>query len=223
MSDQLTVLAKRVRDLTEMFQNTPILLGYAGSPDGLLTAREGTMCWDLTGHNLYVNISPTEGITWTRLGHEWIRYQADSLTLGAGTSADALSDLQTPRDGNFYHIDEAAGAPGINLIVDFVDVATIEFAEVNASYEGSTTHAIAVQLYNWTTASWDTFDAIQTGVADVTTANGYIVGNHSFNVHEPDNYIGTGANEGRVRVRLYHTMNGNAAHDLYVDDVALYG
>ena len=31
-----------------------------------------------------------------------------------------------------------------------------------------------------------------------------------------------GGDDGDVRVRFYHTMAGNAAHDLYLDVVALY-
>lgn len=221
--NQLTRLSRRIRDLASQLQDTPVMVTYAGNPHGLLTAREGTFCWDLTNHVLYLNTSNVEGTTWARVGHNWIRYAANSVTLTNGTTASVLADLQNSRDGAFYHIDEAAGVPGINLIVDFADVETIEFVEVNASYEGSSTHAIAVQLYNWTATTWDTFDALQTGYADVTTANGYIVGNHSFNVHQPSGYIGSGANEGRVRVRFYHTPSGNASHDLYIDDVAVYG
>jgi hypothetical protein len=35
-------------------------------------------------------------------------------------------------------------------------------------YTGSTSHAVAIQVYNWTTSAWDTFNAMQTGYLDTT-------------------------------------------------------
>ena len=96
------------------------------------------------------------------------------------------------------------------------------WVNVIAGYEGSATHGVALQLYNWSSAAWDTFDAIENGYADVTTADGYILSNHDFVVPSDTNYIGTGANDGDVRVRIYHTPLGNASHDTYIDVVALY-
>lgn len=47
-------------------QRTPTLLTYAGDPNGLLAAAEGTFCWDTVGKVLYVN---TDGVTtWTATG-----------------------------------------------------------------------------------------------------------------------------------------------------------
>ena len=148
---------------------------------------------------------------------------ADSVTLTNGTTAaGVVADLQTAHDGNFYHIVEAAGAPGINIIIDFVDVEFFSWLNLIALYDGSSTHALGVQLYNWGDTAWDTFDALQTGQENVTTASGYILGNHDCAIPNSSDYIGTIANDGDVRVRLYHTMTGNSSHDLYIDVVALY-
>lgn len=153
---------------------------------------------------------------------DWKKITADSITLSNGTSTDALADLQTAHDGSFYHINEVAGAPGIRLIVDFVSVTAFNWVEVIAIYDGSSSHAVGIQLYNWSTTAWDTFDALQTGQEDVTTADGYILCNHGFLLPADTNYIGTGGSAGQVRVRFNHTMNGNASHDMYIDVVALY-
>lgn len=153
---------------------------------------------------------------------DWDKTSAGTVTLNKGTSADAVGDLQTAHDGNFYHVTEAADTPGIELIVDFTSIDAFNWVHVIAIYDGSTTHSVAVQLYNWSTTTWDTFDALQSGQEDVSTAGGYILEDHSFFVPDDLNYIGTGADDGEVRVRFEHTMAGDAAHDMYVDVVALY-
>lgn len=154
---------------------------------------------------------------------DWTKITADSVTLTAGTTvAGLVGDLQTAHDGNFYHIDEAAAAPGQDLIVDFVSVTAFNWVQVIACYSGSATHAMAVQLYNWNSAAWDTFTSLQNHTCDTTTVDGYILKNVSFIIPSDTNYIGTGGNAGEVRVRLYHTMMGNASHDSYTDVVALY-
>lgn len=153
---------------------------------------------------------------------DWAKITANSITLTTGTSTDALSDLQTAHDGNFYSITEATGAPGSDLITDFVSVTSFNWVNIYATYEGAATHALAVQLYNWTQTRWDTFGCIQNAHANITTAGGYILCNHDFIVPNDAEYIGTGGDAGKVRVRLYHTASGNASHDLHIDVISLY-
>jgi hypothetical protein len=152
---------------------------------------------------------------------QWTKYTANTVTLTAGTSADTVADLRTMTDGLFYTVVETATTPGIDLIVDFINVTAFEKCRVLAGYEGAGTHALALQLYNWTTSAWDTFNAMQTGTYDITTANGYILENYEFTVYDDTNYIGTAGNLGKTRVRFYHTMTGNPAHDLHIDEVSL--
>lgn len=144
-----------------------------------------------------------------------------SITLTAGTTASSLSDLQTFADGNFFLITEAAATPGLDFIVDFINIAHFYIVYLMTCYDGSSTHAVGVQLYNWVTTTWDTFDKMISSIYDITTAGGYIVGNHSFTVPDCYNYIGTGVNLGKVRLRLYHTMAGNASHHTVVDSALL--
>lgn len=122
--------------------------------------------------------------------------------------------MEVVQDGNIYHIDETATTPGIDIIVDFIDVTTFDYVQVVGNYNGGTTHSVSIQLYNWTTAAWHTWDSMDGNEATIT--------NHGFWIPCPNNYIGTGGDDGKVRVRLIHTMSGNSAHDLYVDVVALY-
>lgn len=152
----------------------------------------------------------------------WRKITADSVTLTVGTSVSNVSDLQTAHDGNFYHLVEVAATPGIDLIVDFVSVDRFSWVSLIDVYSGSAIHALAIQLYNWDNTTWDTFGASQNGASDLVTPGGYILNNHDFLVPSDDDYIGTDANAGRTRVRYYHTMMGNASHDLDIDVVALY-
>lgn len=138
----------------------------------------------------------------------------------ASVSAGTVGDLQTLGDGNFHHTDEAAATPGFSLTVGFTSIAAFNWVQIVGTYAG--THSVGIQLYNWTTATWDTFGAMDAGVADVSTAGEYILGNHSFFVPDDANYIGTGGDAGKVNVRFHHTAAGNASHDLDLDVVALY-
>jgi len=153
---------------------------------------------------------------------DWGKKTANNVTLSAGTSTDTVTDLQTLGDGNFYDITEAAATPGINLVVEFINVTAFNWVQIKAGYEGSGSHAVAIQLYNFNTTAWDTFNACQNSAVDTSTVSGYILNSYDFFVPSDTNYIGTGGDAGDVRVRFYHTMAGNASHDLHIDVVALY-
>ncbi len=148
----------------------------------------------------------------------WKKIQPSSITLSAGTPIGDINDLRTAADGNFYSVTEAAATPGSDLVVDFNDIVEFRLVQIIAIYNGAATHGHAVQLYNRATKTWDTFADLQNSQEDVTNAGGYILNNVTFFVPDVTNYIGNG----NVKVRIYHTMGGNAAHDLYIDVVALY-
>ncbi len=174
-------------------------------------------------NEFYTTLSPFENCTLiSDKVKRWVtdydvistKYTADSITLSSGTSSGTVEDLKTAFDGNIYHVDEVAATPGQNLIIDFVNVSSFRRVTVLFNYVGSSTHTITVQLYNWTTEDWDSFTSalgIEQTIVD-----------HSFNVENYRNYIGTDANKGRVRVRLYHSQSGNTSHDGYIDEIALY-
>jgi len=155
---------------------------------------------------------------------DWAKITANSVTITAGgtDATSVVASLQTAFDGNFFHLDEVAATPGIDLIIDFINVTAFNWVQALDVYAGSASHAVAIQLYNWITTTWDTFNAAQDGQHDIATAGGYIMDNHSFFVPSDTNYIGTGGSAGQVRVHYYHTMSGTASHDLYIDVVALY-
>ena len=143
-----------------------------------------------------------------------VKFTADSVTLSTGSSSETVADLQVAHDGNIYHITESTGVPGQNLIVDFVGVYGFNKVNIIAHYDGTATHSITIQLYNWGTTSWDDYNTML-GIEKTMV-------DHSFSVFLPGNYIGKDINDGRVRVRLIHTQSGNTSHDGYIDTVALY-
>ena len=153
---------------------------------------------------------------------EMSKITANNITLTAGTSSDSVTDLQTAHDGNFYNATSASATPGIHLEVEFISVEAFNRVEILAIYDASATKSVGIQLYNFSTTAWDTFDACQTAQENVTTASGYIIENHSFWVASDTNYIGTGGDDGDVRVRFYQTMAGDGTQELYVDVVSLY-
>lgn len=150
----------------------------------------------------------------------WTKYTANSVTLTAGTSASSVTDLQTMTDGNYYTLTEAAATPGQDLIIDFVSVTAFEQVRLLLGYNGVGSHAIALQIYNWSSAAWDTFNDLQNGTYQ-TTAGAVILHNASFRVYDDTNYIGTGGNSGQVRIRIYHPMAGNSSHTTIIDEVSL--
>ena len=131
-----------------------------------------------------------------------------SVTLTAGTSTSTVADLTTLLDGVVYHIDEAAATPGQHLECTFAGVERIDWLLTRLWYDGTATHSIRVQLYNYVTAAWDTYLTVPTGI-DYTTFNAL--------VKDATNYISSGA----AKVRFYHSEAGNASHNLDIDYVAL--
>jgi len=81
--DALLALAQRTRDLQAALQDLPVLLAYAGNPNGSLTAQESTLCWDSTNRALYVNTSTGSGADWTRI----------ASSTGGGGAPDSASYL----------------------------------------------------------------------------------------------------------------------------------
>lgn len=152
----------------------------------------------------------------------WSKITANTITLTAGTSTNTVADLRTQDDGKFYILTEAATTPGQLLIIEFIDVIEFNWVNIIACYSGSSTNAVAIQLFDWVNNRYVTFDKLIDSVYDVSTPGSYVDGNHDFFIPDSNNFIGTGANIGKVRVQFNHPMNGNVSHSTVIDVVALY-
>jgi len=148
----------------------------------------------------------------------WSKKTAASVTPNGGTHSGTVADLQTAFDTLVYQITETNTSPCLGLIVEFTDVSAFNWVNILASYNGSTSHAVTISLYNWQTGSWNTFEVIPHNPATSRT----VLENHSFFVPDDSPYIGTGANAGKVRVSFAHPASGQNGHLLWIDVVALY-
>lgn len=143
---------------------------------------------------------------------------ANSVTLVVGTSGSVLSDLQTEADGNYYTIAELALSPAIDVVIKFTGVDFFNFLRVKAAYEGSSTHDVIIQLYNFETALYETRHIIHNLSTFDTTPGAEVIDTYEVKVERSDRYISSG----EVWLRLCHPMMGNASHDLHIDYVSLY-
>ena len=149
---------------------------------------------------------------------KWNKYTAQSITFTTGSTADNISTLQSGMDGTYMTISEVTGAPGIDAYVEFTGVTAFERVRLLAAYVGTTSHQIMIQVYDWANSAWRTFNTMETSAFDTTNLQ---FKNNEFTVYDDTNYIGTSANAGKVRVRLYHPITGNATHRLYIDELSL--
>jgi hypothetical protein len=98
--------------------------------------------------------------------------------------------------------------------VDFVNVTKFTYVFIVGYYDGSAAQSVSIQVYHWDSAAWHTWDSLD-GIEKTPT-------NHSFHVPCGANYIGTGADAGKARVRFHHTDAGQPAHDTHISVVQLY-
>lgn len=157
-----------------------------------------------------VNAGQTKKITVTNLLLEHDHTSASVLSLIAGTSTDGIADLQTLLDGNVYHINEVAAAPGYDLRLTFADITNIYQIIVRFYYAGGTTHGCRVQIYNNSTTNWDTLLTEVGSDVDMSLRTIFLVDDTA--------YI-DGSNQ--VIIRFYHTELGNASHDVYIDYIGI--
>jgi len=129
------------------------------------------------------------------------------LATGSLTGGD-IDSVQAMNDGDTYDVDEVTGVPGFAMTFTFSGITTFDRIFLYLKYNGSSTHFVYVQLYNYTTTSWDT----QLEFSDHSVFELF-----NIEVYDDTDYIDSGA----ALVRLYHVTTGNAAHDISIDYVAL--
>jgi hypothetical protein len=149
---------------------------------------------------------------------DWTKYTANSVTVAGFTAVgQVVADLQTANDGSVFTLTEVAGG-GNYIIVDFVSVTAFNWVKILGSYAGSSSHGIYIELWDWTGGgAWKQFDGMQ----DAFTDSGALYCNHDFFVPSDTNFIGTGADAGKVRVRFNHSATTVNNHLLYLDEISL--
>ncbi|MCK5605600.1 hypothetical protein KAR91_27145 [Candidatus Pacearchaeota archaeon] len=144
---------------------------------------------------------------------KWKDFTPSSVTLNTGTSASSVSDAQVMFDGNTYDIAEVTGVPGYDVEFNFTNVDRVPvFIIARWRYDGSATHWVTVDIYNYNTVSWDTLRAFSDSSNYFDSMTMYIP-----RASNGDYVDGSG----NSKIRFYHQSSGNAAHDIHIDYVGL--
>jgi len=140
-------------------------------------------------------------------------YLASSVSLTNGVYiSGTVSSIQTYGDyaaGNYYNFTDGTGTgPAWILTVGFSNIVKFNRAVLNINYSLNSGHTIYVDLYNYTSSAWDS-------IGSYTGLNGYY--QFALEVLSSTPYISGGV----TQLRLYHSNQGNAAHETRVDYIAL--
>lgn len=135
-----------------------------------------------------------------------------SLTVNAGgTPVGTIAGVQGLNDASVYQLPEVAATPGFDVEFNFTGVNFFRAIAANFYYQGLSSHIVTLDLYNYNTTAWDSFILISSAS---TYSYRYI------EIPDSTNYVD---GSGNAKVRFYHSSAGNAAHNLYVDYLALKG
>ena len=136
-----------------------------------------------------------------------------TITVNAGgTPVGTVTDVQSLLDGNVYQIPEVAATPGFDIDFNFTNVASIGGFVSNIWYDGSATHNVALDLFNYTDVQQDSFLHVSHSAS--------LYSYRTVLMPDDTKYI-NGSNE--AQLSLYHYSGGNASHDIYIDYIALIG
>ena len=133
---------------------------------------------------------------------------ATSVSTSVGTPTGTVANVQTMLDGSVYSVVEAAASPAMTVDFSWAGITETPYELViRVRYDGTSSHNLRVELYNYLTLSFVAFHAIPTGLE-------YSV----FCIALPvmTNFLSGGV----ARVRFDHVSSGNPAHTLYIDYIA---
>ena len=124
-------------------------------------------------------------------------------TLSAGTVADLAA-----YGGTTVDVLEDTGSPGFIVEVVFTGVTAAREFVYSGHYEGSSSHVVYLEVYNYTTSNWDI-------VRRIDTMTSMLAGS----VHVgPSAYVSGGS----AKIRFIHDTNGVGTHHMYLDFVGLF-
>ena len=131
-----------------------------------------------------------------------------------GGVTGTVEDIQKWADGNLLQIDEVAAMPGIEFEILFSGVTDIQRIALAINYDGSTSHWIEVALWNYVELANKLLWTInRDGNIDYKYAD--------LPVENPIDRFEFIDGAGNAKMRIYHPVNGNAAHNVFIDYAAL--
>lgn len=124
-------------------------------------------------------------------------------TLDSGTVA-ALAVA----DEAVVAISEVVGTPALQVVLTYTGVTT--FSEVRAylRYAGSSTHYLALEVYDYVGADWEQYGTVATSAESAW---------YFWPIADPSHHVSAG----QAQVRIRHIQSGVTSHDLYLDLVGL--
>jgi hypothetical protein len=138
-----------------------------------------------------------------------VDYAPASVDVQYGTLTSGTVDSLTALDGDLLTVTEANGpTPVLRTVVTFTGVDRITNARAYGRYQGSTSHSITVQLYNFTLSSWNSL-----GEMEHSTTNQW----YSYSVFNSSDYVSAGV----CSLRFEHLSSGVNSHKLYLDYTAI--
>jgi hypothetical protein len=148
----------------------------------------------------------------TKADLQFTNYSGASVTAATGTIASGTAaSTHNAYDNAVLQVNEASGAPGWD--VRFTFNAVPHFNQVSARfwYDGSATHDVYIQAYNYGTLTWDSLNVNALhGTSDYAWVTlGVPV----------DSAYRNGSNT--VLIRFYHSTAGSTVHHVFIDYLAL--
>jgi len=230
-----TVIASTLQAVSEQGSTTTVALALLNTSSSTSTTTGALVVSGGVGVGGSINVESTSYISGSKIltagDLETVTYTATYLTNDptsvtglvavAGTSTaygtynfGTVTDIQTFNDYNtatntgFYSINDATGAPGAMTYIGFTGIVDFNRFVLNINYTQNSGHTQELDIYNWVTATWDTF----TTYSGSTGWFQFILG-----IIDPAPYISSGD----VWTRVYHVSNGSPSHRTWIDYAAL--
>lgn len=182
---------------TTKYPTVSLLKTYA---DGKVSDAAYSGSWDRV-----TTIAPSKNSVYDKISTlESINYCATTMTVTYGTlNQGTVADLCAV-GGTDVIVQERVATPPFQIDFTFSGVQRISGLKFYGRYNGSPTHNVHVEAYNYITA---TFDYV--GEFGTTTNKQWF----AYNLNIPNNYL----SDGNVQVRIIHQDTGNNTHQLILD------
>lgn len=138
-------------------------------------------------------------------------YEVDGLTINVGSIAWGDLARTYTDDGNKLGLNEVAAEPGFDYEFVFESipgwVGDFRF-KLNGYYEGSVTHTVIAQAWNYTLSSWASLGTLLDRSSDQT---------YLFPTLTSTDYV----DSGQAKIRFLHATSGTVGHYLRVDQLIM--
>jgi hypothetical protein len=146
---------------------------------------------------------------------EWITYNLTSIITLIGTHDAGNLNSTLDIDGDIYNCSETVGSPAYRISFNWIDIditARCYWVTGYFFYDGSASHEINIELYNFTSTNWVHIGQIDDDVGfewhNVTI----------YNLRIPSDFVNS---SGAVLGRLDHEDAGNINHDIRIEYLKL--